>query len=37
VLLQQWWVPTIPGLAVAVLAIVGNIAGDSVRNLIDPE
>lgn len=37
VLLQQWWVPTIPGLAVAVLAIVGNVAGDSVRNLIDPE
>jgi peptide/nickel transport system permease protein len=36
-LLQQWWVPVIPGLAVVFLALVGNIAGDGVRNLIDPE
>jgi peptide/nickel transport system permease protein len=34
-LLQYWWVPVMPGLAVAALALVGNIAGDSVRNLID--
>jgi peptide/nickel transport system permease protein len=37
VLLQQWWVPVMPGLAVVLLALVGNIAGDGVRNLIDPE
>jgi peptide/nickel transport system permease protein len=36
-LLQQWWVPVIPGLAVAVIAVIANIAGDSVRNLIEPE
>ena len=36
-LLQQWWIPVVPGLAVALLAIVSNIAGDSVRNLVDPE
>ena len=36
-LLQQWWVPVIPGIAVAVLALIGNIAGDGVRNLMEPE
>jgi peptide/nickel transport system permease protein len=36
-LLQQWWIPVMPGLAVALLALIGNIAGDSVRNLIEPE
>ena len=34
-LLQYWWVPVMPGLAVMVLALIGNVAGDSVRNLID--
>jgi peptide/nickel transport system permease protein len=34
-LLQYWWVPVMPGLAVMLLALVGNIAGDSVRNLLD--
>jgi peptide/nickel transport system permease protein len=36
-LLQQWWIPVMPGIAVLLLALVGNIAGDGVRNLIDPE
>lgn len=36
-LLQYWWVPVMPGIAVVVLALVGNIAGDGVRHLIDPE
>ena len=36
-LLQQWWVPVVPGIAVAVLALIGNIAGDGVRNLMEPE
>jgi peptide/nickel transport system permease protein len=36
-LLQQWWVPVMPGLGVVVLAVIGNLAGDGVRNLIDPE
>jgi peptide/nickel transport system permease protein len=33
-LLQQWWIPVMPGLAVMVMALVGNIAGDGVRNLL---
>lgn len=32
--LQQWWVPVMPGLGVLVLAMIGNIAGDSMRNLM---
>jgi len=32
--LQQWWVPVMPGLAVLVLALVANIAGDCLRNLM---
>jgi peptide/nickel transport system permease protein len=32
--LQQWWVPVMPGLGVLVLALVGNISGDSLRNLM---
>lgn len=34
-LLQYWWVPVMPGLAVMILALIGNVAGDSVRNLIN--
>jgi peptide/nickel transport system permease protein len=33
-LLQDWWIPVIPGLAVMLLALAGNLAGDGVRNLI---
>ncbi|WP_193043557.1 ABC transporter permease [Mycolicibacterium baixiangningiae] len=32
--LQQWWIPVMPGVGVLVLALVGNIAGDSLRNLM---
>jgi peptide/nickel transport system permease protein len=32
--LQQWWVPVMPGLGVLVLALVANIAGDCLRNLM---
>lgn len=35
VLLQQWWVPVMPGIAVAVLAMIGNLAGDGLRNMMD--
>jgi peptide/nickel transport system permease protein len=34
-LLNSWWIPIIPGLAVFVLSLVGNLAGDSVRDLVD--
>lgn len=36
-LLQDWWVPVMPCFGVLVLALVGNIAGDGVRNLIEPD
>jgi peptide/nickel transport system permease protein len=32
-LLQQWWIPVMPGIAVLVMALAANIAGDGVRNL----
>src|SRR5215213_4700320 len=32
--LQPWWVPVMPGLAVLVLALVANIAGDCLRSLM---
>lgn len=34
-LLQQWWVPVMPGIGVVVLALIANIAGDGVRRLLD--
>jgi peptide/nickel transport system permease protein len=33
-LLQQWWIPVLPGLAVMLMALAANVAGDGVRNLI---
>jgi len=33
-LLAHWWIPVMPGLAVMVLSLVANLAGDAVRNLI---
>jgi peptide/nickel transport system permease protein len=33
-LLQDWWIPVVPGVAVMVMALFGNIAGDGVRNLL---
>jgi peptide/nickel transport system permease protein len=32
--LQQWWVPVMPGIGVLVLALIANIAGDGLRNLM---
>lgn len=33
-LLQEWWVPVMPSLAVMVLALVSNLAGDGLRDLL---
>jgi peptide/nickel transport system permease protein len=33
-LLQDWWIPVMPGIAVALLALAANVAGDGVRNLM---
>lgn len=35
--LQQWWIPVMPGLGVLVLALIANIAGDCLRNLMKTE
>lgn len=34
-LLGQWWVSIMPGLAVFVLALVANVGGDGLRDLLD--
>jgi peptide/nickel transport system permease protein len=31
-LLQQWWVPIMPGIAVALLALAANLSGDAVAD-----
>jgi peptide/nickel transport system permease protein len=33
-LLGQWWVPTVPGIAVLVLSLVANLGGDAIRTLV---
>lgn len=33
-LLYDWWIPVMPGVAVALLALAANLAGDGIRNLI---
>jgi peptide/nickel transport system permease protein len=33
-LLQEWWIPVMPGIAVMIMALGANIAGDGVRNLV---
>jgi peptide/nickel transport system permease protein len=34
-LLTSWWIPVIPGLAVFLLSLLGNLSGDSVRDLVE--
>jgi peptide/nickel transport system permease protein len=33
-LLTDWWVPVIPGLAVMLLSLIANLGGDGLRNLL---
>ena len=33
-LLQYWWVPIIPGLAIALISFLANFAGDAIRDLM---
>jgi peptide/nickel transport system permease protein len=33
-LLEQWWVPVVPGLSVLVLALLSNLGGDGLRDLL---
>jgi len=36
-LLDQWWVPTIPGLAICVVSLGFNLLGDGLRDVLDPK
>ncbi|MGY1616956.1 ABC transporter permease [Geodermatophilus sp. SYSU D00691] len=33
-LLQDWWIPVMPGIAVLLLSLAANVAGDGIRNLM---
>ena len=35
-LLEQWWLATFPGLAIFITTIAFNLAGDGLRDLLDP-
>jgi peptide/nickel transport system permease protein len=36
-LLQEWWVPVMPGLGIFVLALAANLAGDGLRDVLGVE
>jgi peptide/nickel transport system permease protein len=36
-ILQQWWVPTIPGLAILIASLAFNLLGDGMRDVLDPK
>ena len=35
-ILQQWWVPTAPGVAIFVASLAFNVLGDGLRDVFDP-
>ena len=37
VVLDQWWVATIPGLAIFTVSLAFNILGDGLRDVFDPK
>ncbi len=36
-ILQQWWVPTAPGVAIFIAALAFNLLGDGMRDVLDPK
>jgi peptide/nickel transport system permease protein len=34
--LAQWWVPTLPGIAIFIVAVAFNLLGDGLRDVLDP-
>jgi peptide/nickel transport system permease protein len=36
-ILEQWWVPTIPGVAIFVASLAFNLLGDGLRDVFDPK
>ena len=35
-ILDQWWVPTIPGVAILIASLAFNLFGDGMRDVLDP-
>jgi peptide/nickel transport system permease protein len=35
-ILDQWWVATIPGLAIFAVSLAFNLLGDGLRDVLDP-
>ncbi len=35
-LVDQWWMSTLPGLAIALTVLGFNLLGDGIRDLLDP-
>lgn len=36
-LLDQWWIPTVPGLAIFAVSLGFNLLGDGLRDVLDPK
>ncbi len=36
-ILEQWWVPAIPGIAIFVVSLAFNLLGDGLRDVLDPK
>ena len=36
-ILEQWWVPTFPGIAIFVASLAFNLLGDGLRDVLDPK
>ncbi|MEO3475798.1 ABC transporter permease [Roseomonas sp. CAU 1739] len=36
-ILEQWWVPTVPGVAIFVASLAFNLLGDGLRDVLDPK
>lgn len=36
-ILAQWWVPTIPGIAIFLISLAFNLLGDGLRDVLDPK
>ena len=36
-ILEQWWVPTVPGIAIFIVSLGFNLLGDGLRDVLDPK
>lgn len=36
-LIDQWWVPTVPGIAIFIVSLGFNLLGDGLRDVLDPK